>query len=315
MTTALISHADCLNHQTPAGHPERSGRMATLMRIFEGLTMDGLVRLEAPLCDDEAILRAHPRAYIDRLEKCRPDSGYVSLDPDTHMSPGSMAAARRAAGANVLAVDLVLSREVDNAFCAVRPPGHHAEAERAMGFCLLSNVFIGAMHALERHGLDRVGILDFDVHHGNGTSALAWADERVFFASSHEMPLFPGTGHATETGAHGQIVNVPLASRSGSAEFRSAWHDHILPALDQHKPQCVFISAGFDAHSRDPLATLNLSESDFAWATDAICDIADTHCSGRVVSTLEGGYDLQALAACVEAHLNSLCGRAPGNRR
>ncbi len=310
MTTALITHSDCLNHVTPAGHPERADRLKTLLQLFESPEFDSLQRREAPLCGIDRIERAHPRRHYDRIARSRPARGSASLDPDTHMSPGSLDAARRAAGANVLAVDLVLGGQADNAFCAVRPPGHHAEAERAMGFCLFSNVIIGALHALEEHGLERVGIVDFDVHHGNGSSALAWDDGRIFFASSHEMPLFPGTGCKSETGACGQIVNVPLGSGSGGAEFRRAMEGEILPALANHGPQCVFISAGFDAHMRDPLATLTWSENDFAWATGAICDVADECCGGRVVSTLEGGYDLTGLRNSAAAHVRALMSRS-----
>ena len=309
MTTALITHDDCLAHETPPGHPERAARLETLFRMLERPEFAGLKRYDAPLCAAGSILRAHPQSHLDQITDASPANGYRSLDSDTHMSPGSLNAALRAAGANVLAVDLVLGGEAGNAFCAVRPPGHHAESARAMGFCLFSNVIIGALHALAQHGLERVGIVDFDVHHGNGTSALAWNDDRIFFASTHEMPLFPGTGHRQETGAHGQIVNVPLRSRSGGAEFKQALERQILPALASHRPQCVFISAGFDAHMRDPLATLMLTEDDFAWATGAICDVADAECGGRVVSTLEGGYDLQGLENSAAAHLRVLMDR------
>ena len=276
MATALITHDECLQHVTPSGHPERVARMETLFELFDQNEFSDLIRCEAPVCSIQHLLRAHPQSYIDAILQAAPDRGFVSLDPDTHVSPGSIDAARRAAGANVLAVDLVLNRKVRNAFCAVRPPGHHAESARAMGFCLFANVVIGALHALEEHDLDRVGIVDFDVHHGNGTSALLWNDERVLFASTHEMPLFPGTGNESETGAHNQIVNAPLRSGSGGVEFRQAMNHRILPALERHQPQCIFVSAGFDAHRRDPLATLNFSEDDFKWATEAICDVAET---------------------------------------
>lgn len=309
MTTALITHDDCLAHETPPGHPERAARLKTLFRMLGRPEFAGLKRYDAPLCEAGPILRAHPQSHLDQIAEASPARGYRSLDPDTHMSPGSMTAALRAAGANVRAVDLVVSGEADNAFCAVRPPGHHAEAARAMGFCIFSNVMIGALHALAHHGLERVGIVDFDVHHGNGTSALAWNDGRIFFASTHEMPLFPGTGYEHETGAHGQIVNVPLRTLSGSPDFRKALERRILPALAGHRPQCVFVSAGFDAHLRDPLATLRLTEDDFAWATGAICDVADSQCGGRVISTLEGGYDLQGLENSAAAHLGALMAR------
>lgn len=309
MATALITHSDCLEHVTPEGHPERVDRLKTLLELFDDPSFDKLQRHSAPLCPVECIERAHPRHYYDHVVQSQPESGIANLDADTHMSPGSLKAALRAAGANVLAVDLVLGGQAKNAFCAVRPPGHHAEQSLAMGFCLFSNVVVGALHALERHGLERVGIVDFDVHHGNGTSALACNDRRMFFASSHEMPLFPGTGHRSETGAYGQIVNVPLRSQSGGPEFRQAMESDILPALESHDPQCVFISAGFDAHRRDPLATLMWLEDDYAWATNAICDVAETLCDGRVISTLEGGYDLTGLKESAAAHVRTLMSR------
>lgn len=309
MTTALITHNDCLNHITPAGHPERVDRLKTLLRLFDEPQFNDLQRFDAPLCEIEQILRAHPRQHYEKIAHSEPQSGFISIDGDTHMSPGSLVAARRAAGANVLAVDLVLNGQVNNAFCAVRPPGHHAERARAMGFCLFSNVIIGALHALEAHPLERVAIVDFDVHHGNGSSALAWDDKRIFFASTHESPLFPGTGAAHETGAHGQILNVPLESQTSDAHFQRAMEREILPALAAHHPDCIFISAGFDAHWRDPLATLTWSEDIFGWATDAICDVADKCCNGHVISTLEGGYDLEGLYHSAAAHLQALMQR------
>ncbi len=310
MTTALITHRDCLHHVTPPGHPERVDRLRSLHQRFADAEFAELARFEAPLGDVDSILRAHPQEYYDGIVRRQPTAGITSLDPDTHMSPGSLDAARRAVGANLLAVDLVMRKRANNAFCAVRPPGHHAEAARAMGFCLFANVMIGALHALETYQLNRVGIVDFDVHHGNGTSALAWDDARIFFASSHEMPLFPGTGDKSECGAHGQIVNVPLASGTDGREFRQAMMSEILPALADHKPEFIFISAGFDAHYRDPLASLKWSEDDYFWATTAICDVADEICAGRVVSSLEGGYDLNGLQDAAAAHLRALMNTA-----
>lgn len=306
MSTAVVTHPDCLDHLTPPGHPECVDRLKAVMATLEAEEFSYLCRIEAPLAEDEHILRAHPRSYLDYVEGRRPERGLVTLDADTYLSPGSVRAARRAAGAVVCAVDMVMTGEMTNAFCAVRPPGHHAEAETPMGFCLFGSVAIGALHALEAHGLSRVAIVDFDVHHGNGTQALLWGEPRVLFASTQQMPLFPGTGARHEKGAHGQIINVPLAPGAGGEEFREAMEREILPAIDAQAPELILISAGFDAHARDPLANLNLTEADFAWATRELCLLARKHCEGRVVSTLEGGYDLRALAASVAAHVRVL---------
>jgi acetoin utilization deacetylase AcuC-like enzyme len=309
MTTALITHCDCLEHVTPPGHPESVDRLRAVMAMLEAEEFAYLTRIEAPLASDEALLRVHPASHIARIEADRPARGFAALDADTFMSPGSVSAARRAAGAVVQAVDMVMAGEVGNAFCAVRPPGHHAEPSTPMGFCLFGTVAVGAMHALEAHGLERVAIMDFDVHHGNGTQALLWNEKRVLFASTQQMPLYPGTGAHGERGAHGQIVNVPLRPGAGGHEFREAMREEVLPAIDAHAPQLILISAGFDAHARDPLANLNLTEADFAWATRELCALADRHARGRVVSTLEGGYDLTALAASVAAHVRVLMER------
>ncbi len=312
MTTALITHPDCLGHVNPPGHPERVERLQAIAAALEGEEFAYLVRVEAPLAEDTQILRAHPAGYLASLAERLPERSFAALDADTFLCPGSLAAARRAAGAVVQGVDMVMAGEVRNAFCAVRPPGHHAETETPMGFCLLGNAVIGARHALEAHGLARVAIVDFDVHHGNGTQDLVWNDARILFASTQQMPLYPGTGAASERGAHGQIVNVPLPPGAGGAEFRAAFGAKVLPALEAHAPELVVISAGFDAHHRDPLANLNLREADFAWATAEICALADRHAAGRVVSTLEGGYDLGALAASVAAHVRVLMERGHG---
>ena len=310
MTTALITHPDCLGHLTPPGHPERVARLEAIHDRLDAAEFRNLLRLEAPLCGSEHLLGLHPQSHIDHISAKLPNHGLSSLDADTHLSPGSLNAALRAAGANVMAVEKVLGGEVRNAFCAVRPPGHHAERNRAMGFCLFGNAAIGAMHALEVCGLERVAIIDFDVHHGNGTSDLLWNEQRALFASTHQMPLYPGTGHSAEIGAHGQIVNVPLDPGAGGLEFRRAMSNVILPRVESHRPDCIFISAGFDAHSRDPLANLMFETEDFVWATEALCDVADVHCSGRVVSTLEGGYDLEGLSDSVAAHLEVLMKRS-----
>jgi acetoin utilization deacetylase AcuC-like enzyme len=302
MTTALITHPDCLNHITPEGHPER---VARLEAVAEALKDFDLLRLDAPMGEDSQILRAHPQTHIDRIKT----AGVSQLDPDTYMSEGSLTAAYRGVGAVVKAVDMVLGGEVANAFCAIRPPGHHAEREKPMGFCLFGNIAIAAKHALEVHGLSRVAIMDFDVHHGNGTQDLVWDDARILFASTHQMPLYPGSGEASETGAHGNVLNVPLDPETDGAVFRAAMTEQVLPAIDAFAPELILISAGFDAHKNDPLANLNWIEDDFAWATHQLCDLADKHCDGRVVSTLEGGYDLDGLAASCAAHVNVLMER------
>lgn len=312
MTTALLTHSDCLAHVTPAGHPERVARLEAVLAALDAAEFAGLRREDAPLAEDAQLIRAHPARYLAMLEARTPSEGVEPLDADTYLGPHSVAAARRAAGAVVRGVDLVMAGEVANAFCAVRPPGHHAERETPMGFCLLGSAVVGARHALEAHGLERVAILDFDVHHGNGTQDLVWDDARIFFGSTQQMPLYPGSGARSETGAHGQIVNAPLAPGAGGEAFRAAFETEIFPALVGHAPELIVISAGFDAHARDPLANLMLTEADFAWVTGRICEIADAACGDRVVSTLEGGYDLDALAASVAAHVRVLMGQGHG---
>jgi len=312
MSTALISHLDCLRHVTPPGHPERVDRLRAIDAALQAEEFAYLVRVEAPLAGDEALQRAHPADHLAALTARSPRESFAAIDADTFLCPDSLTAARRSAGAVVAGVDMVMAGEVANAFCAVRPPGHHAETATAMGFCFFGNAVIGARHALEVHGLERVAIVDFDVHHGNGTQDLIWDDARIAFASSQQMPLFPGTGAPHERGAHGQIVNVPLAAGAGGAEFRAAMRQQMLPAVAAHAPELIIVSAGFDAHARDPLANLDLDEADFAWATEALCDLAKEYAGGRIVSTLEGGYDLAALAASVAAHVRVLMERAHG---
>ncbi|MDE0849712.1 histone deacetylase family protein [Yoonia sp.] len=302
MVTALISHDDCLKHVTPPGHPEQVARLDAVLGALEGMDLQ---RVSAPLAADDDILRAHPKAHVDAVKNAAPASGWRSLDADTHMSVGSLAAAYRAAGGVVRAVDMVLAGEVGNAFAAVRPPGHHAERETAMGFCFFGSVAIGAKHALEHHGLQRVAIVDFDVHHGNGTQNLVEDDARILFCSTHQSPLYPGTGAADETGV-GNVLNVPLPDGTGSKAFRDVMERIVLPRVDAFAPELIMISAGFDAHKADPLAGMMLETSDFAWITRRICDLADLHCNGRVVSALEGGYDLEALGASAAAHVGVL---------
>ena len=309
MTTALYMHDDCLRHVTPPGHPERVARLEAIARALAAPEFAGLDRREAPEGRREDLLLCHPGGHVDRVEAAIPEDGWVSLDADTHVSPGSLGAALRAVGGAVAAVDAVLSGEVVNAFVACRPPGHHAERETAMGFCLFGTAAIAARHAMERHGLTRVAIVDFDVHHGNGTQDLLWDEPRALFVSSHQMPLYPGSGHPHETGAHDNVMNVPLAPMTGGAEMRRAYEAEVFPALLDWRPELVLISAGFDAHAADPLANLNWTEGDFAWLTARLCDVADATCGGRVVSTLEGGYDLDALGLSVAAHVRGLMER------
>ena len=311
MTTALLTHRDCLQHITPPGHPEWVDRLMAIYAALDTIDDAKLRRLDAPMGSDDDIMRVHPEAHIAAIKAALPSSGHVSLDADTHLSPGSVQAAYRGVGAIVKAVDMVMAGEADNAFAAMRPPGHHAETSTPMGFCLFGNVAIGAKHALDHHGLSRVAVVDFDVHHGNGTQDLLWAEPRALFASSHQMPLYPGSGAASETGTDNNILNVPLEPNTGGKAFRDAYERLIFPALTDFDPELIFISAGFDGHANDPLANLNLTETDFAWVTEQLCDIADRHCEGRVVSTLEGGYDLDALAASTKAHLEVLLRRGP----
>jgi acetoin utilization deacetylase AcuC-like enzyme len=305
MTTALYSHASSLDHDTSAGHPERIARIEAVNAALSGASWDALVRHEAPRVTEEQLQRVHDAGYVGLVLDNIPDEGYARLDADTVLSPGSGEAALRGAGAIIAAVDEVATGRADNAFCAVRPPGHHAEPGRGMGFCLFNNVAIGAMHARAAHGLQRVAIVDFDVHHGNGTQAMFFNDADTFFGSTHQFPHYPGTGALDETGV-GNIFNAPLDANSGGVEFRAAMEDRILPALRAFGPDIVFVSAGFDAHARDPLASLRFEEADFEWATRQLLDIAGEYAKGRLVSTLEGGYDLEALANSVEAHAGAL---------
>jgi acetoin utilization deacetylase AcuC-like enzyme len=308
MTTLLVTHTDCLYHDPAPGHPESPDRLRAVMHALEADEFGALLRDEAPVATDEQLLRAHPRQVLQLVAAAVDQSaqdGYCHIDADTIVSPGSYLAARRAAGAVCHAVGAVALGEARNAFCAVRPPGHHAESRRPMGFCLFNNVVIGALEARDVHGLRRIAVIDFDVHHGNGTQELFEADADLFYASTHQWPLYPGTGRASETGV-GNIVNVPLADGSGGSAFRHALEVDILPALEAFRPDLIMISAGFDGHRNDPLAGLNLDEADFEWATDLLCGSAQRLCEGRVVSTLEGGYNLKDLAASAAGHVRAL---------
>lgn len=303
MKTAMLTHADCLTHITPEGHPERVARLEHVLHTLEPLDLN---RVTAPMAADDDILRIHPARYLDDLRRALPAEGQVALDGDTWISPGSLNAAFRGAGAAVRAVDIVLGGEAPNAFAAVRPPGHHAETDTSMGFCLFGNAALAAKHALDHHGLSRVAVVDFDVHHGNGTQDLLWDEKRALLITSQQIPLFPGTGRADETGAYDTILNIPLPPGSDGALMRQEYQDKAFPRLRAFKPELIIISAGFDAHADDPLANLEWQTKDFAWVTAELCKLADELCDGRVVSTLEGGYDLHALSASVLAHVQEL---------
>jgi acetoin utilization deacetylase AcuC-like enzyme len=307
MSTLYITHSSFVNHDTGEWHPERPERMRAVEASLSDEKFQNLLRAEAPSATREQIIRAHPERYYDLLEKNRPQQGLIALDGgDTVMSPGSWEAVLRASGAGILAVDEVMQGRARNAFCGVRPPGHHAEQARPCGFCLFNHVAIAAFHAQAVHGAERVAVVDFDVHHGNGTQAMFWSEPSLFYASSHQMPLFPGTGSVSERGETGNIVNAPLKAGDGSKEFRAAYESVILPALRRHAPDLIIISAGFDAHRADPLANINLTEADFAWVTRQLIEAARERCGGRVVSMLEGGYDLAALGSSTAAHVQEL---------
>lgn len=313
MTTTIFGHPAALGHATPRGHPERADRIRAVEHALAQEAFAALVRREAPIAELDTVALAHPRRWVDALVAASPASGLVRVDSETLMSPGTMEAALRGAGAAAAAADAVMSGEADNAFVTMRPPGHHAERTRAMGFCFFNNAVVAARRAQTRYAAERVAIVDFDVHHGNGTQDIVWADPTILYASTHEMPLYPGTGAASERGDHDTIVNAPLRSGAGGAEFREALTSRILPRLEAFRPDLVVISAGFDAHHRDPLAGLELTEDDFAWATLRLMEVADRVAGGRVVSVLEGGYDLKALAACAAAHVAALMD--PSERR
>ncbi len=306
MTTALITHPACLDHDTGPFHPERPDRLRRVLQALEHPRFSALLRDLAPLATEDQLARVHPPEYIRAILDISPEPGQrINLDADTVMSPGSREAALRAAGAAIMAVDAVMQGWAKQVFVAARPPGHHAERDRPMGFCLFANAAIAARHAQAQYGLTRVAVVDFDVHHGNGTQDIFQADPTLFYASSHQYPCYPGTGAAEERGV-GNIVNAPLPPGAGSAQFREAWDLLILPELDRFAPNLLIVSAGFDAHKADPLAQLRLEAPDFAWLTTRLMDVARTHCEGRIVSLLEGGYDLDALAESAAAHVGAL---------
>lgn len=305
MVTLLISHPSALAHETPEGHPERADRIRAINKLIATPHFEALVREDAPLGTREHILLAHPEDYVEQIEASAPEEGYERLDPDTWMSPGTLDAALHGVGAATRAVDAAFRCEADNIFVSMRPPGHHAESRRAMGFCLFNNAAIAAHYARHAYDAERVAVVDFDVHHGNGTQDIFWSDRDLFYGSTHEMPLYPGTGAYSETGV-GNIHNAPLRAGDGTDHFREAMLTTILPALDAFEPDLVIISAGFDAHKDDPLANLQLVEEDFVWITLQLMEVASKHSDGRLVSLLEGGYDLRALATSVGCHVQTL---------
>jgi acetoin utilization deacetylase AcuC-like enzyme len=306
MTTLYISHSACLDHLMPAGHPERPDRLRAIEQALEDERFQTLAREKAPMAEMETVALCHPMDYVEAIKDASPSEGMVRLDADTSMSPGSYEAVLRCVGGGVRAVDEVMSGSVNNAFVAVRPPGHHAETARPMGFCLFNSAAIVTRYAQKKHGAERAALVDFDVHHGNGSQDIFWADRSVLYCSTHEMPLYPGTGAVTERGQSNTIVNAPLRAGDGGDKFREAFETAILPRLREFKPDVLVISAGFDAHTRDPLANLNLVEADFTWVTQKLMQIADENCNGRIVSMLEGGYDLQGLSRSVAAHVTAL---------
>ncbi|MFA6265043.1 MAG: histone deacetylase family protein [Pseudolabrys sp.] len=306
MSTLLVTHPACIEHEVPPGHPERPDRMRAVEEALADERFQNLAREQAPMADGDIVSLAHPLEYFEAIREASPSEGMVRIDADTTMSPGSFEAALRCAGGAVLAVDEVMAGRVANAFVATRPPGHHAETAKPMGFCFFNNAAIAARYAQKKHGIERAAIVDFDVHHGNGSQDIFWSDSTVLYSSTHEMPLYPGTGAIGERGAFDTIVNAPLRAGDGGDQFREAFETVILPRLRRFGPDLIVISAGFDAHTRDPLANLNLVEADYAWVTKKLMDVADETAKGRIVSLLEGGYDLQGLARSTAAHVNAL---------
>lgn len=307
MSTLLFTHPIFLDHETGLGHPESAERLKSIERALSGPAFAGLVRRRAPKADFDQVRLIHTDRLIERIRAALPKIGFGYIDADTVLSPESLEAALHAVGAACAAVDAVFGKEARNAFCALRPPGHHAEPDTAMGFCLFNNAAIAAAHARKQHGIKRVAIVDFDVHHGNGTQRAFEKNPDVLYASTHQFPWYPGTGRASETGV-GNLMNVPLSAGSGGKEFRAAMTDKILPFVDRFAPELILISAGFDAHRDDPLGDLNLVEEDYAWVTTELMKLADQHAGGRVVSVLEGGYNLDALGKGVAAHVRALMG-------
>jgi acetoin utilization deacetylase AcuC-like enzyme len=307
MTVALFTHPSALAHDTGPGHPECADRLRYVLAALDGDEFAGLVRLSCPVAPTEALRKAHTSAHVDFVLGIQPEPSRLNyIDADTVVSSGSITAALHAAGGAMAAVDAVMDGSVSAAFVAMRPPGHHAEANRVMGFCLFNNAAVAAYHARDQWGLRRIAVVDFDVHHGNGTQDIFYNDRDLFYASSHQHPCYPGTGRSYERGVAGNVVNAQLHPGSGGTAFRAAWSNLILPALAAFQPELLIISAGFDAHKADPLAELRLEVEDFVWITQELRAMADAHCQGRIVSLLEGGYNLEALAACAAAHVKTL---------
>ncbi|MGA9575453.1 MAG: histone deacetylase family protein [Lysobacterales bacterium] len=306
MKTAFISHPDCHDHDTGEDHPENARRLSAIEdRLLSSRISDFILYLDAPEVTRDQLLRAHTAGYLAMIDAVAPRTGYVRLDPDTVISPATQLAARRAAGSVILAVDRIISGEISNAFCGVRPPGHHAERDRAMGFCIYNNIAVGVKHALEAHGLKKVAVVDFDVHQGNGTEDILLGDDRVLYCSTFQHPFFPFTP-LPENGE--RVVSIPLDASAKSAEFRAAVTDHWLPALERFEPEMIFVSAGFDAHQDDDMSYVSLTDADFRWVIEEIVRVANQSASGRIVSTLEGGYEIHSLARCVESHMRVLMG-------
>jgi acetoin utilization deacetylase AcuC-like enzyme len=310
MSTLILSHNDCFNHIEPVGHPEQVKRIKKVLDVLKTSKFSDLTWRDAPLATREQIELCHSTDYVKSIEEIIIDGSIAQIDADTYFGQGSLAAAKRAVGANILAVDSVMSGEFNNAFAAIRPPGHHAETSKAMGFCIFGNVAIAAKYALKNYGLERVAVVDFDVHHGNGTQDLLWHEPKTLFCSMHQSPLWPGSGKVDETGAFDNVLNIPIASNTAGDGVRSSFNEIIIPKLEEFKPELLIISAGFDAHISDPLANLELVEEDYEWITHKLCDIVDKHCNGRLVSSLEGGYNLEALAASVAVHVKVMMERS-----
>jgi len=306
LSTAFISHPDCHDHDTGEGHPENARRLSAIEdRMLASRISDFTRYLDAPEVTREQLLRAHTAEYLAMIDAVMPRQGYARLDPDTVISPGTLQAAKRAAGSVILAVDQIMNGQISNAFCSVRPPGHHAESDRALGFCIYSNIAVGVKHALEEHGLTKVAVLDFDVHQGNGTEDILIGDDRVLYCSIFQHPFFPYTRLPEN---NERVVSIPLDASAKSTEFRAAVNDHWLPALDRFQPEMIFVSAGFDAHQDDEMSYVSLTDADFRWVIEEIVRIAELYASGRIISALEGGYEIHSLARCVETHIRVLMG-------
>jgi acetoin utilization deacetylase AcuC-like enzyme len=310
MSTLILSHKDCLSHIEPTGHPEQVMRLLEVINRLKSEDFKNLIWKEAPIATNEQILLGHSKKYVEFIENIQTSKHINHIDADTYFGIGSLNAAKRGVGANISAVNAVMSGEFNNAFSAVRPPGHHAETEKAMGFCIFGNVAIAAKYAIENHKLKRVAVVDFDVHHGNGTQEILWDNPNILFVSTHQMPLWPGSGTHEEIGKHQNILNIPIQANTDGPTFKQKFDEIILPRLDSYEPEILIISAGFDAHYKDPLANIELMTEDYEWITHRLCDIADEHADGRIISSLEGGYNLAALADSVAVHVKVLMERS-----